>query len=214
MAFHAAMERDAEAAEIYNSLLATVTAHDAAAVAAVYDFSGARMVIDVGGGHGDFLAAILKANPHLHGLVFDRPAVIAGARKGIEAEGLAARCECVGGDFFAAVPSGGDIYLLKWVLLGWDDEHARRLLQNCHRAMSGQSILLIVEPLIPPSNAPHPAKLADVNVVVNYGGAARTEAEYRALLAATGFTMTHTIPTASAQRYSVIEAQRTSSLSG
>jgi len=214
MAFHDAMERDPEAAELYNALLAAGTAQDAAALAAAYDFSGARTVIDVGGGYGGFLAAILKANPHLQGLLFDRPAVIAGARRVMEAEGLATRCECVGGDFFAAVPSGGDLYLLKWVLLGWDDAQARRLLQNCHRAMSAQAKLLLVEPLIPPGNTPHPAKFSDVNMWVNYGGRARTEAEYGALLAATGFTMLHTIPTASAQQYGVMEAQRTTSLSG
>jgi len=214
MAFHDAMERDAEAAELYNALLAAGTAQDAAALAAAYDFSSAHMVIDVGGGYGSFIAAILTANPHLHGLVFDLPTAIAGARRMIEAEGLATRCECVSGDFFTAVPSGGDIYLLKWVLLGWDDEHARVLLQNCHRAMSPEAKLLIIEPLIPPDNAPHPAKLLDVNMLVNYGGRARTEAEYGALLAATGFTMTHTSTTATSQQYSVIEAQRTSSLSG
>jgi hypothetical protein len=214
MAFHDAMERDPEAAEIYNALLAAGTAQDAAALAAAYDFSGVRTVIDVGGGYGGFLTAILKANPHLQGRLFDRPAVIAGARRVMEAEGLATRCECVGGDFFAAVPSGSDLYLLKWVLLGWDDEHARVLLQNCHRAMSAQAKLLIVEPLIPSGNAPHPAKFLDVNMWVNYGGRARTEAEYGALLAATGFTLTRTIPTASVQQYGVMEAQRTASLSG
>jgi hypothetical protein len=117
MAFHEAMERDAEAAEIYDALLAAATAQDAATLAAAYDFSGAHTVIDVGGGHGRFIAAILRANPHLHGLLFDRPAVVAGARRVIEAEGLAIRCECVSGDFFATVPEGCDIYLLKWVLL-------------------------------------------------------------------------------------------------
>jgi hypothetical protein len=153
MAFHEAMERDAEAAEIYDALLAAATAQDAATLAAAYDFAGAHMVIDVGGGYGRFIAAILKGNPHLHGVLFERPPVVPGARRVIEAEGLATRCECVGGDFFAAVPNGCDIYLLKWVLLGWDDEHARVLLENCHRAMSAQAKLLIVEPLIPPGNA-------------------------------------------------------------
>jgi O-methyltransferase domain len=195
-------------------LLAIATAQDAATLAAAYDFSGAHTVIDVGGGYGRFIATILKANPHLRGVLFERPPVVPGARRVIEAEGLATRCECVGGDFFVAVPNGCDIYLLKWVLLGWDDERARVLLQNCHRAMSGQATLLIVEPLIPPGNARHPAKLLDVNMLVNYGGRARTEVEYGALLAATGFSMIRTIATASPLQYCVIEAKRNPNPSG
>jgi hypothetical protein len=81
-------------------------------------------------------------------------------------------CECVGGDF-AAVPEGCDIYVLKWVLIGWDDEKAQMLLRNCHQAMSAHATLLIVEPLIPPGNAPHLAKLLDVNMLVNFGGRIR-----------------------------------------
>jgi hypothetical protein len=212
MAFHKAMEQDPEAAVIYDAILASSTAHDAPALAAAYDYAGVHRVIDVGGGHGRFIAAILRANPHLQGVLFDRAEVVAGAQRVIEAEGLANRCECVGGDFFAAVPEGCDIYVLKWVLIGWDDEKAQLLLRNCHRAMSAQATLLIVEPLIPPGNAPHLAKLLDVNMLVNFGGRIRTEAEYSGLLAATGFTMVRTIPTATPQQYSVIEAKRKSRL--
>jgi hypothetical protein len=212
MAFHKAMEQDPEAAVIYDALLASATAQDAPALTAAYNYAGVHRVIDIGGGHGRFIAAILKANPHLQGVLFDRPEVVAGAQRVIESEGLANRCECVGGDFFAAVPEGCDIYVLKWVLIGWDDEHAQVLLRNCHQAMSAQATLLIVEPLIPPGNAPHLAKLLDVNMLVNFGGRVRTEAEYSALLAATGFTMVRTIPTATPQQYCVIEVKRKSRL--
>jgi hypothetical protein len=210
LAFHKAMEQDPEGAAIYDAILANATAQDAPALAAAYNYAGVHRVIDVGGGHGRFIAEILRKNPRLHGVLFDRPAVVAGAQRVIEAEGFANRCECVGGDFFEAVPVGGDVYVLKWVLIGWDDEHAQVLLRNCRTAMSDQATLLIVEPLIPPGNAPHLAKLLDVNMLVNFGGRVRTEAEYDALLAATGFKIVRTIPTATPQQYSVIEAKRTS----
>lgn len=204
VAFHDGVERDPEDAEIYNSLLATGTARDAAALSAAYDFSGAQTVIDVGGGYGTFIVAVLKANPHLRGVLFDRATVIPGARRLVEAENLAARCDAVAGDFFTAVPRGGDVYLLKWVLIGWDDEHAQKLLRNCRQAMTDRAKLLIVEPLIPAGNTPHPAKVLDLNMLINFGGQLRTEAEYESLLAGTGFARTKTISTATPSQYSVL----------
>ena len=103
------------------------------AVAAAYDFSGVPLLIDVGGGAGDLIAAILKANPAMRGVVFDLPYIIDDARAVVEAEGVAARCDLVAGDFFALVPAGGHAYILRSVIHDWDDAQAVAILKNCHK---------------------------------------------------------------------------------
>jgi predicted O-methyltransferase YrrM len=161
-------------------------------VAAAYDFSAVGTVVDIGGGRGALLIGLLEAHPHLRGIVFDQPAVAADARKAIAAAGLADRCKAVGGDFFEAVPDGGDAYLLKFILHDWDDERSVSILRTCRRAMRPTGRLLVVELLVPRGNAPSFARSQDVNMLVNLGGQERTEAEYRALFTAAGFELTRT----------------------
>ena len=102
-----------------------------------YDFAHARHIVDVGGAHGDLLLTILQASPHARGTVFDLPHVADAARQAIAAHGYAARCEAVGGDFFQAVPPGGDVYILKLIVHDWPDTEAVRILHTlprCHAA--------------------------------------------------------------------------------
>jgi hypothetical protein len=164
----------------------------------------------VGGGHGLLLAAILRANPQLSGILFDLPHVIAGAQKYLEAAGLGGRWAVVGGDFFQAVPSGGDVYLLSRVIHDWEDERSMAILKNCRRAMGEQGKLLLIERLMPtrvePSVASQTVALSDLNMLVNTGGCERTEAQYRALFEGAGFTLTHITPTQSPMH--VIEGVR------
>src|SRR5262249_57574704 len=101
------------------------------AIAAACDFSGLGTVIDVGGGHGSLLAAIVRTNPGQRGVLFDRPQAVAEARHHLEAAGLGGRCEMVAGDFFVSVPPGGDAYILKRVIHHWDDDPPRAILPNC-----------------------------------------------------------------------------------
>ena len=177
----------------------------AAQAAAGYDFSGLRTVVDVGGGYGTILAAVLRANPGLRGVLFDQPAVIEGARPRIAASGLAERCELVSGSFFDTVPAGGDVYILSSVLHNWDDERAIEILRTCRRAMRDAARLLIVELVIPPGNTPGDGKMLDLQMMVLFtGGKERTPAEYRALLEAGGFRQTRITPTP--QQMSLIEA--------
>jgi hypothetical protein len=175
------------------------------AVAAAYDFSGVPLLIDVGGGVGDLIAAILQANPAMRGVVFDLPYIIDDARALVEAEGIAARCDVVAGDFFASVPAGGHAYILKSVIHDWDDAQAVAILKNCHHAMQGQGKLLLVERVMPERAAQAPqVVLADLEMLVmTPGGRERTEAEFRALLAAAGFKPTKIVPTQS--ELSIIE---------
>lgn len=179
---------------LFDQLMAAQTTPAARAVATGYDFSGFGTVVDVGGGRGALAVELLRAYPHLRGVVFDQPAVSADAREAIEAAGLTGRCQVVGGDFFVAVPDGGDAYLLKYVLHDWDDERSVAILRACRRAIPSSGRLLVVELLVPPGNAPSFAKTQDVNMLINLGGRERTEAEYRQLFAGAGFDLTRIVP--------------------
>ena len=162
----------------------------------------------VGCGHGTLLAAILRANPQLRGVLFDLPSVVEGARSLLETERVAERCAVVGGNFFESVPSGGDAYILRIILHDWDDEHAVTILKNCHRAMEPQRKLLVVERPIPPGNHPFHGKYTDLNMLVLLKGRERTVAEHRILFEAAGFDLTRTIPIHPDGQYSIIEGVR------
>jgi O-methyltransferase/methyltransferase family protein len=169
-----------------------------------YDFSRARHIIDVGGADGGLLLAILDANPHVHGTVFDRPQVVEAARQAIEAKNYQARCHAVGGDFFQAVPRGGDLYLLKFILVDWKDAEALQILQNCRAAITPDGKLLVIEMTIPDDNNPSPGQLFDLNMLVMTGGQERTQSEYGALFAKAGFRLNRVVPTGSP--FQVMEA--------
>ena len=180
----------------------------AAQAAAGYDFSGLRTVVDVGGGYGTILAAVLRANPELRGVLFDQTAVIDGGRSRIAASGLAERCDLVAGSFFDTIPAGGDVYILSSILHNWDDERAIEILRTCRRAMSDAARLLIVELVIPPGNTPGDGKMLDLQMMVLFtGGKERTLDQYRALLEAAGFRLWRIVPTL--QQMSLIEAVST-----
>jgi hypothetical protein len=194
------------AAAQFDEAMSGYSAQEAAAILAAYDFSPASRVVDVGGGQGGLLSAILRAHPHLSGVVFDRPTVVPGARRRLAETGVGARSECVAGDFFAALPDGGDLYMLKSVLHDWGDEDAVRILRTCRRAMGERARLLVIERVVPEGNAPAEAKLFDINMLVVLGGKERTEGEYRSLFEAGGFRLTQIIATQSP--LSLIEGAR------
>jgi O-methyltransferase domain/Dimerisation domain len=174
------------------------------AVMVDYDFSGIGTLVDVGGGHGDFMRTVLEAYPTMKGVLADMPTVIEGARHYLAAATLTNRCDLIPIDFFESVPVGGDAYVMMRVIHDWDDERSITILRNCHRAMGGTGKLLLVEKVIPPGNDPEFAKWLDIAMLVFAGGAERTQTEYRDLLAASGFRLTRIVPTRSSA--SVIEA--------
>jgi ubiquinone/menaquinone biosynthesis C-methylase UbiE len=174
------------------------------AVVAAYDFTPFAKIIDVGGGSGALMAAILQASPQAQGVLFDLASVIDGAKRTIEAAGLAARCACIAGDFLTSIPAGGDAYLMASILHDWDDEHSVAILQNCRRVMSAPAKLLLVEMVIPPGDVPFYGKLLDLEMLVLTGGRERSEEEYRDLLTAAGFRLTRILSTHTAS--SIIEA--------
>lgn len=167
-----------------------------------YDFGGIRHLVDVGGGQGLLLKAVLTANHHLQGSLFDQPQVVAGAEVPTE---LATRLELRGGDFFAEVPAGADAYLLKHILHDWGDDACRTILGHIRRAMAPGGRVLIVEQVIPPGNERFPGKLLDLNMLVmTEGGRERTPADYDQLLQSAGLRLSRIVPTASP--LSVVEA--------
>jgi hypothetical protein len=197
----AEMEADPEQAATFDRAMAAFTSQTSLAVAAAYDFSGFECVADIGGGNGALLVGILRANPGLRGIVFDQPHVVERARGHLEAEGLADRCEAVGGSFFDEIVGGADAYLLKHVVHDWNDEQAAEILRRVRAAMPPQAKLLVVEGVYPeritvdlPSRG---AAANDVNMLVVAGGRQRTEAEFRELYASGGFRLTRMVPTLS-----------------
>ena len=184
-----------DAAVLFDTWQAAGTEAGAKAVAAAYDLTAARSVVDIGGGFGALLTAVLQRNPNPRGVLFDLPHVIAQARTRFD-PALANRVEFVPGDFFKAIPRGHDVYLMKYILHDWSDERSRTILASTRAAMGGQGRLLVVEVIVSPPGRPG-GKVGDVFMLVRTGGRNRTEEEYRALLASGGFEMTRVIPTAS-----------------
>ena len=188
-------ERHPEAAAIFDQAMTDLT--DAEAIADGYDFSGLGTVVDVAGGHGSLLAAILRANPHLQGVLFDLPHVIERAKKPRFLAGeLAGRCRFEAGSFFETVPAGADAYVMKHIIHDWDDDHCLRILAHCRAALRPEGKLLVVDAVIPPGNEPHPGKMMDLNMLVmTHGGRERTEEEFRSLFERAGFRLARVVPT-------------------
>lgn len=160
-----------------------------------YDFSRFERVVDVGGGHGALLHAILLANPKTRGVLYDLPPVVAGAAA-VRSEAVAARCEVRGGDFFERVPEGGDAYVLKGIIHDWDDDKALTILKNCRRAIKPDGRLLIIELVLKPSTQGDPGQeFMDVLMLTLVGGRERTESDFRALVREAGFSLISVTPT-------------------
>jgi hypothetical protein len=193
-----------EAGRIFNEAMIGYTHQVANAVVGAYDFSPFRAVVDVGGGYGRLLAAILRSNPAARGILFDVPHVIEAAEGFLSTTGVGERCARVAGDFFAALPDGGDAYVLSQILHDWEDEECLTILRHCRAVMPEDGKLLVVELVIPPGNEPSFGKWLDLHMLAIPGGRERTEAEYAALFQEAGFRLTRVIPTPAGP--SVVEA--------
>ncbi|MGI9382380.1 MAG: methyltransferase [Methyloligellaceae bacterium] len=189
------LARNPEAAERFDALMAEQTGTVARAVTDIYDFSGMDSVVDVGGGYGALLAAVLEANPHLRGILVDLPHTVEGAGPRLEQAGVADRCETVAGDFFHSVPAGGSAYFLKYILHDWNDDQCVTILENCRKGMSDGARLLVIEMLVSPGNAPDYGKYLDVNMLVLTTGRERTREEFAGLFETAGFELSRVVPT-------------------
>ncbi|MBC2875794.1 MULTISPECIES: methyltransferase [Streptomyces] len=189
--FFAHLADDPDLSGLYNAAMSQGTRGIAGLVAARQDFSGVRTVVDVGGGDGTLLAAVLRAHPALRGVLYDTAAGVARAGEELAAAGVADRSTVETGDFFAAVPPGGDLYLLKSVVHGWEDERAAAILAHCRRALPAHGRVVMVEHVLPdtvPADAVPTTYLNDLNLLVNGNGLERTRGDFERLCAAAGLT--------------------------
>jgi len=162
-----------------------------------YDFTGRRLVVDVGGGHAHLLAYVLRSNPSLNGILYDLPQGATEAAAYLESQGVSSRSRIVTGSFFDSIPSGGDVYVMSRVLHDWPDEKARLILTNCRKVVSKDGVLLISEIVLPQGDALSMGQDLDMDLVMLFmlGGTERTEAEWRNLLQGSGFALRRIVKT-------------------
>ena len=195
------------AAAIFDGAMKDIAGNFLAGILAVYNFADRSTVVDVGGGSGTLLAAILQAVPRARGVLFDIPAVVASAGPVMQAAGVAERCQTVPGNFFDEVPPEGDLYILSNIIHDWDDDKALRILRTCRAAMAANSRLLIIELVLPDDARPSMGKLLDLEMLsVTPNGRQRTEAEYVELLARAGLQATGVVPALPGSPASYVEA--------
>jgi len=199
--------KNKEYSDIFNRAMTNLSAAVVPAALEAYDFSAIDTLVDVAGGHGELLMSILRAHPGMRGILMDLPHVVEGAKARVAAAGLGDRLHALGGDFFKAVPAGGDAYVMKHIIHDWDDERAGVILKNIHAAMGAKrGKVILLEGVIAPGSAPSIGKVMDIEMLALPGGRERTEREFRALFSGAGFDLASITPTKSP--VSVIEARR------
>ena len=196
--------RNPEMASLFSETMVGFHGAEPAAVAAAYDFSGMKTIVDVGGATGNLLTTVLARAAGARGILYDLPHVVREAPALIQSRGLTDRVTIEAGSFFERVPNGGDAYLLSHVIHDWSEAQCLTILGHCRRAMNTAGRLLLIEMVLPPGNTPHPGKVLDMMMLVGPGGRERTEQEYATLLGQAGFRLTRVVPTESA--VGVVEA--------
>ncbi|UMB70781.1 acetylserotonin O-methyltransferase [Mycobacterium paraterrae] len=193
-----------EFADLFNGAMTSVSELAISSVIAGYDFSPYATIVDVGGGHGRLLSAILEAAPNSRGILFDLPNVVAGAPVILGKHGVADRVRIAEGSFFNDVPSGGDAYVLKSIIHDWADDDAVRILRNVRRAAAPGANVLLVETVIPRHHREFPGKWVDLEMLLVAASRERTAAEHADLMKLAGFRLTRVVETASP--FGVVEA--------
>jgi len=200
MPFFDHFARDADTAAIFHVGMASMSDPENPLIARAYDFPPTAVVVDVGGGHGGLLLAVLRDHPGLHGVLFEQPHVLREHRLG--ELGADHRWDLATGDFFTEAPPG-DLYLIKRILHDWDDEQCVRILRQCRRAVSDHGRVLVIDAVIPPGNDPDPGKLIDILMMTSLTGRERTHTEFDTLFTRAGLRLARVIPTDT--RLSIVE---------
>jgi hypothetical protein len=191
-------------ASLFSEMMVGLHSQEPLAVAAAYDFSIFKIIVDVGGATGNMLAAVLAHHAGPLGILFDQPHVVKDAPVFLDAKGLRDRVTIEPGDFFKSVPKAADAYILSHIIHDWDEDQCLTILGHVRKAMSPTGRLLIVEMVLPSGDTPHPGKMLDMAMLVQTGGQERTGAEYGLLLRKAGFRLAQVVPTNSAA--SIVEA--------
>ena len=188
-------KRHPKEAQIFNDAMTGRSMMDSPAVAMAYNFDGIRSIVDVGGGHGLLLAAILERNTHLRGTLYDMPHVVSGAANG-PLKPVMERCTLASGDMFSSVPEGADAYIMQHIIHDWPDDLCLKILKLCRKSVKSGGKLLVVDNVIQRGNDFSLAKFLDLQMLVFTGGCERTEQDFRDLFAAAGWRLSRIIPTA------------------
>ena len=178
----------------FQRMMVEVHSPETPAIVGAYDFSRFKHIVDVGGGHGMVLSAILAANPATRGTLFDLPAGIDAAKRG--EGGPLPGVTFVAGDVFEFVPEGGDAYLMRHLLHDYDDDDCLRMLGNVRRAMTADARVLVLEKTVATDDTPGPGRWLDLHVMLLTGGRERTVPEYSALFERAGLRLNRVLPTA------------------
>ena len=194
-----------ELAEIFNQAMTNSAELAVTPVVAAYDFGRYQTIVDVGGGHGRLLAAILAATPGAHGVLYDLSQVVANAATLLREHNVADRVRIASGSFFDGVPPGGDAYILKNIIHDWSDEKAVQILRRVRAAADPAAVVLLIEWVLPDHHRESPGHVVDLEMLVQATGRERTATEYRYLLEQAGFEMTRVVPTAGP--FSLVEAK-------
>jgi hypothetical protein len=193
------LDRNRDAGRTFHEAMTNLAALISQAVLLVYDFAGIQVLVDVGGGYGQFLTDILTVYPEMRGILVDTPAVIGEARIHLEGQPSAPRCALVPGNLLEPLPRGGNLYLLSGVIHDWDDDDAIKILDHCRRAMAPDGKVLVVETILPARDESAFGALLDLNMLVMTGGRERTEREFHRLFDAAGLVVTRITPTLAPQ---------------
>jgi hypothetical protein len=229
------LDRNQKEGQIFNSAMASLTSSVTPLISSMYDFSQFNTIIDIGGGQGMLLSSILKDNAKLYGVLFDLPYAIQSAKKFYARQSansnenvnhdISSRCKLLEGDFFKSIPTtAADGYIIKNVILNWDDRSAAIILKNCLQAMIDKTSsivsenqdnrknttpkLLIIDTIMPEGNEPFVGKFTDILMLaLTHKGRIRTEEEFRKLLSSSGFDITGIIRSLDPSNpFSIIEA--------
>jgi hypothetical protein len=199
------LSEHSEQAKIFDAAMTGFHGEETPTMIDAYDFGRFKTVVDVGGGNGTVLSAILRKHPGVNGILFDLEGVVGRAKENLAKAGLANRCQTIAGSFFKSICPGGDAYVMRHIIHDWTDEQCRTILGNIRKVIPSAGKLLVIEMVIPPGNDANVGKLLDLNMLVMPGGQERTEAEYRKLYESAGFKLERIVPTKT--QVSVIEGK-------
>lgn len=192
------LERDPAVAALFNQTMVELTRLISREVVQSYDFSQFNRIVDVGGGYGGLLTAVLQENPEIHGVLFDLQHASEIAQQRINELGLSHRCEFLAGNFFESIPGKMDAYLLKSIIHDWDDDHSELILKNCKNAMPTHGKLLLIDRILPDKldvSAEHQIMVrSDLTMLIGPGGRERTKAEFQRLFEVAGFRLQRIFP--------------------